>query len=147
AAQLDRVAAAYRRYNLAAANGFVARPSSNRQPDLAVPRPPRPKGTVLTTLELAGLWHLPHAAADVALLERTTARRWLPLPASVADGCRIGVSVHQGRHVPVALPEDLLRRHLLLVAKTRRGKSTLMLRLAHHVMLAEPRRAVLLVDP
>src|SRR5207237_723898 len=38
-------------------------------------------------------------------------------------------------------------RHLLLVAKTRRGKSTLMLRLAHHAMWSEPRRAVLLVDP
>src|SRR4029077_10984698 len=95
----------------------------------------------------AGVWHLPHAAADVALLERTTARRWLPLPTTVADGCRIGLSVHQGREVPVALPGDVLRRHLLLVAKTRRGKSTLMLRLAQHAMQAEPRRAVLLVDP
>ena len=81
------------------------------------------------------------------MLERTTARRWLPLPDSVAEGCRIGVASHQGRAVPVALPEDVLRRHLLLVAKTRRGKSTLMLRLAQHAMLREPRGAVLLVDP
>jgi len=149
AAQLHRLAAAYRRYNLAAANGFVSCPLKLDGRDLHIPirlgaanRQP-----ILTTRELAGVWHLPHATADVALLERTTARRWLPLPPSVAHGCRIGVSVHQGRQVPVALPADVLGRHLLLVAKTRRGKSTLMLRLAHHAMQSEPRRAVLLVDP
>jgi hypothetical protein len=148
-AQLDRVAAAYRRYNLAAANGFVSRPLNQARGELRAPlRLGSRRGeAILTTRELAGLWHLPHAAADVALLERTTARRWLPLPLSVAEGCRIGVSVHQGRHVPVALPRDLLGRHLLLVAKTRRGKSALMLRLAHYSMHTAPRRAVLLVDP
>jgi len=83
----------------------------------------------LTTRELAGLWHLPHAAADVALLERTTARRWLPLQPSVEHGCRIGVSSHQGRQIPVALPPDV------------------MLRLAQHAMQSRPQRAVLLVDP
>jgi hypothetical protein len=148
-AQLDRVVGAYRRYHLAGANGFVPRPLAVTQGDLC--RPVRlgsgRRQAILTTRELAGLWHLPHAAADVALLERTTARRWLPMPLSVADGCRIGVSGHQGRQVPVALPVDVLRRHLLLVAKTRRGKSSLMLRLAHHAMQSEPRRAVLLVDP
>jgi hypothetical protein len=146
---LARLATAYRRFNLAAANGFVAHrvPAARTAPCAARPWGPRRRLAVLTTLELAGVWHLPHAAADVALLERTTARRWLPLPAAVLDGCRIGTSRHQGREIPVALPTDVLRRHLLLVAKTRRGKSTLMQRLARHSMQAEPRRAVLLVDP
>ncbi|HEV7662381.1 MAG TPA: type IV secretory system conjugative DNA transfer family protein, partial [Chloroflexota bacterium] len=149
AAQLDRLAAAYRRYNLASANGFVPRRVSCAKPDLAscIPLGTRRAQPVLTTRELAGLWHLPHAAADVALLERTTARRWLPLPLSVAEGCRIGVSVHQGHAIPVSLPADVLQRNALLVAKTRRGKSTLMLHLAHFAMRAAPRRAVLLVDP
>jgi Helicase HerA, central domain len=149
--QLDRLAAAYWRYNLAAGNGFVASPLRLPEAALSAPTPigARSRLPVLTTLELAGVWHLPHAAADVALLERTTARRWLPLPASVAEGCRIGVSVHQGRQVPVALPPDVLRRHLLLVAKTRRGKSSLMLRLAHHAMQPDdgPKRVVVLIDP
>jgi hypothetical protein len=101
------------------------------------------------SLAQACSWHLPHAAADVALLERTTARRWLPLPRSVAHGHRIGVSEHQGRSVPVALPSDVIRRHLLLVAKTRRGKSSLMQRLAEQAMDSSGglRRAVLLIDP
>ena len=148
-AQLNRLAAAYRRYNLAAANGLVSRPLKLQGRNLRVPIPlgAARRQPILTTRELAGVWHLPHAAADVALLERTTARRWLPLPPTVAQGCRIGASVHQGRQVPVALPADVLGRHSLLVAKTRRGKSTLMLRLAHYAMQTEPRRAVLLVDP
>jgi hypothetical protein len=147
--QLQRLTMAYRRFNLAAANGFIADRASPHQSEPCTPTPwrPRRKLAVLTTLELAGVWHLPHAAADVALLERTTARRWLPLPSAVADGCRIGTSRHQGHNIAVAVPHDVLRRHLLLVAKTRRGKSTLMQRLAHHVMQAEPRRAVFLVDP
>jgi hypothetical protein len=148
-AQLERLASAYRRFNLAAANGFVPARASPDPVELACSKPWRAQRrlAMLTTLELAGLWHLPHAAADVALLERTSARRWLPLPATVAEGCCIGVAEHQGRQVPVALPTDALHRHLLMVAKTRRGKSTLMQRLAHYAMQAEPRRAVLLVDP
>jgi uncharacterized protein DUF87 len=148
-AELDRLAAAYRRYNLAGANGFTVSPLRLTAEQALAPAPigPRGKRPILTTLELAGVWHVPHAAADVALLERTTARRWLPLPHSVAEGCRIGVSEHQGNCVPVALPLDVLGRHLLLVAKTRRGKSSLMQRLARFAMEAEPRRGVLLVDP
>jgi hypothetical protein len=147
--QLQRLSTVYRRFNLAAANGFVARRARPRPASISSTATwsPRRRWGVLTTLELAGLWHLPHAAADVALLERTTARRWLPLPAAVAEGCSIGVARHQGWQIPVALPTDALRRHLLLVAKTRRGKSSLMQRLAHYCMQAEPRRALLLVDP
>ena len=70
---------------------------------------------VLNVRELAGLWHLMQADDDVSMIERTTARRRLPLPASVASGpseqgCRIGTSDHQGNRVPVHLPDALLRR-------------------------------------
>lgn len=146
-AYLARLAAAYRQFNLAAGNGLVPRRLALTKHDLRSLDPllPRRARSILTTRELAGLWHLPQASADVALLERTTARRHLPLPSAVAHGCRIGVSAHQGRTVPVALPEALLRRHLLLVAKTRRGKSSLLLRLAQYAM--ETRAALVLVDP
>src|SRR6476659_1967783 len=104
---------------------------------------------LLNVRELAGLWHLPQAADEVSALERTTARRRLPLAATVAQGCRIGVAEHQGQRVPVHLAPALLRRHLLAVAKTRRGKSSLLLRLVHH-HLARPetdRHGLILVDP
>ncbi|MGD9890390.1 MAG: type IV secretory system conjugative DNA transfer family protein [Dehalococcoidia bacterium] len=152
-ARLLRLAAAYRQFNLAAGNGLVSRRLDPRGRDLPALAPlgSRRATPVLNTRELAGLWHLPQAGADVPLLERTAARRRLPLPITVARGCGIGVSTHQGRAVPVALPDDLLRRHLLLVAKTRRGKSSLLLRLAQHSMEAPgpggARPALVLVDP
>ncbi|MBV9354020.1 MAG: DUF87 domain-containing protein [Chloroflexi bacterium] len=105
----------------------------------------RRRQAVLSVRELAGLWHLPHTTADTPLLERTRARRWLPMPTTVAEGCRIGRSTHQGRTVPVSLPKELLRRHLLLVARTRRGKSSLLLRLAQHAMAQG--ESLLLIDP
>ncbi len=150
-ARLERLVAAYRQYNLAAGNGLVARKLDARGRDLrglALLTPARAV-PILNTRELAGLWHLPQALADVPLVERTAARRRLPLPCTVARGCPIGVSSHQGRVVPVALPDELLRRHLLLVAKTRRGKSSLLLRLAQHAMASEgtQRAALVLVDP
>src|ERR1041385_9058588 len=73
---------------------------------------PVPVGAVrqlatLTTRELAGLWHVVQAADDVALVERTTARRFLPLPETVADRAGHGLgsvagprrSSDQGRRV------------------------------------------------
>ena len=161
-ARLDRLAAAYRPFALAAGNSFIPRPVRGPTPDLRV-LAPLAKTCLLNARELAGLWHVPQAADDVPFIERTAARHRLPLPATVGvgpsgEGCRIGSSEHQGHKVPVLLPPGLLRRHLLAIAKTRRGKSSLMLRLVHHLMLAgttEPggreagadKRCLILVDP
>jgi hypothetical protein len=152
-ARLTRLAAAYRQYSLASGNGLRACPVDLRHRDLrdlTVLLSAR-SAPILNTRELAGLWHLPQASADVPLVERTTARQRLPLPFSVAQGCRIGASAHQGKSIPVSLPDDVLNRHLLLVAKTRRGKSSLLTRIAKHVMGArcpgKQPSALMLVDP
>src|SRR5439155_3847520 len=106
---------------------------------------------ILNAREVAALWHLPHARVDISGLERTGARRRLPPPHTLNRGVRIGSSTHQGRTVPICLPDELLRRHLLLVAKTRRGKSSLLLRLVQASMnapqglLSTP--TLILVDP
>jgi hypothetical protein len=151
--RLRRLSAAYRQFNLASGNGLVPRSlrlESGKTQTLGL-RPMTHVSMVLNSRELAGLWHLPQAQADVPLLERTTSRRLLPLPFSVSRGCPVGVSAHQGRRVPVALPEEVLHRHLLLVAKTRRGKSSLLLCIAQHLMEAKTPGRVLsslvLVDP
>ncbi|WP_152413046.1 type IV secretory system conjugative DNA transfer family protein, partial [Nitrolancea hollandica] len=152
-ARLQRLAAAYRQFNLASGNGLRSCRLTLRGRDLRWLGPllPLRATPILNTRELAGLWHLPQAQADVPLLERTSARRRLPLPDRVQRGCRIGFSAHQGRTVPVALPDELLRRHLLLVAKTRRGKSSLLLQIAQDRMLARLSNgrppALVLVDP
>lgn len=146
-ATLDRLANAYRPFDLPSGNRLVARRLHVEGDELLNlhPRHWRQVSSILTTRELAGLWHLPQATDDTPLLERTAARRWQPSALDVSQGCRIGVSERQGRHIPVCLPDDLLRRHLLLVAKTRRGKSALLLRLAQYLML-QPATLVL-VDP
>jgi hypothetical protein len=82
--RLQRLAAGYRQFNLAAGNGLVAQ-SMRGNCDLRQLRflPPRRRVPILTTRELAGLWHLPQAQADVPLLDRTTARGGCPrLPPS-----------------------------------------------------------------
>ncbi len=164
AARLEQLAAAYQQYSVPAGNGLAPQAVQLQGHELAtlevlrcrhaiglLDHLPQPAATsLLTSQELAGLWHLPHGQADVPLLERTAARTFLPSPWKVADGCRIGVATQQGKRVPVALPEELLRRHLLLVAKTRRGKSSLLLRLAQEVMTSTggaQRPALLLIDP
>ena len=155
-ARLDRIAAAFQAFSLATGNALVQQMDHRSDIEL---RSLEPLGRtcLLNVRELAGLWHLPQAGDDIQLVERTTARRRLPLPSTVAasrDGtCLIGTSAHQGHSVPVHLGDGLLRRHHLAVAKMRRGKSSLLLRLAHYFMRigirdkSEARRVLVLVDP
>ena len=95
-ARLDRLVAAYRPFTLATGNCLVPRPLRRDADDLRV-LAPLDRPNLLNVRELAGLWHLPQAGDDVVFVERTTARRRLPLPAHRRsgrrrDGCRIGVS-------------------------------------------------------
>ncbi len=159
--RVNQLAAAYHQFSLPAGNGLEQHVLHLQGHEMATLRalpvrrrlgmlhalPGTPAVALLNSRELAGLWHLPQALSDVPLLERTTARRWAPLPGSVAHGCRIGVSEDHGQRIPVSLSQDLLRRHLLLVAKTRRGKSTLLLRLASEMMSGSGGGTLVLVDP
>jgi hypothetical protein len=95
-ARLEHLIAAYHAYDLERGNGFVAQPLvvADAADALCAATPVRPTRALatLTTRELAGLWHLVQAGNDVGLVERTTARRFLPLPETVADGARIGLA-------------------------------------------------------
>ena len=183
-ARVRQLAAAYRQFSRPNGNGFepVALRLDMRHDSDALCRPEvlpaRPSGwlplpgrvgvsrlaPVLNVRELAGLWHLVQGQTEVPLLERTAARQWQPLPADVSRGCRVGVSEHQGRRVAVSVPDELLTsRHSLLVAKTQRGKSSLLRAFAHHIVDPDrggsepldpramgsgvPPRGLLLVDP
>ena len=133
--RLGNLVAAYRPFGLATGNRLVACPVNALDVDVRVLKPIG-RSFLLNVQELAGLWHLVQATDDIPFVERTTSRRRLPLPRTVANegenNCRIGASAHQGHEIGVWLPDGLLRRHLLAVAKTRRGKSSLLLRIAHH---------------
>ena len=130
---LDRMVAAYRQHHLASGNGFVAslvRPRVAATLAARWARQAQRSRFLLNTRELAALWHLPAGDAEIPLLERASARKLLAMPHPLAQGYPLGVSTQGGRAVPIRLPADALRRHALLVAKTGKGKSSLLLRLA-----------------
>ena len=106
---------------------------------------------VLNAAEMAALWHLPDNASGLPIAGQAAARRIVPVEEQVGRGCRVGVSVQQGRRVSACMPHGLLFRNHLVVAKTRRGKSTLLLHMASYLMqrMAAGRDRLLLVvvDP
>ena len=122
----------------------------------AAPRTPR-TGTrgrlplLLNTDELAGLWHLPDQAGAPPRIRRTSAQRLAPAPGHATRGARVGVSDAEGSPAPVHLPAPLLHRNQLIVAKTRRGKSTLLRHIAAQVMegaaSGADETALVVVDP
>jgi hypothetical protein len=143
-ARLEHLIAAYYAYDLERGNGFVAQQLvvGDSADTLCAATPVRPTRALatLTTRELAGLWHLVQAGNDVGLVERTAARRFLPLPETVDDGARIGLAEDGlGHSVAVHMAAPLLRRHALLVAKTRKGKSGLLRRVWQQLMALETR--------
>jgi hypothetical protein len=128
---LEITAAAYRAYDNP--SGIGLRPRQWR----ADPMQPLIQGglfhrsDVLNAAEVAALWH---PLAEVLRGERMGARHVLPSSPEVRRGCPVGVSAHQGTVIPVHMPHALLFRNQLVVAKTRRGKSTLLLHLATYFM-------------
>jgi len=67
-------------------------------------------------------------------VRRTTAQRLAPAPGHAAQGVRVGRSPVSSVPTPVHLPEPLLHRNHFIVAKTRRGKSTLLRHIAAGLM-------------
>jgi hypothetical protein len=146
-----RVAESYRGFDHPLGNALHpqawrgdARSVRNRSPVLA-------RKEILNAAELAVIWHLPQNAPGLPAGVGATAHHVLPPQERVARGCHVGASVHQGQAIPASMPHGLLFRNQLVVAKTRRGKSTLLVHMARHLMdlMAEGRERLLLVvvDP
>lgn len=109
------------------------------------------KPNILNAAECAVLWHLPNTSTGLSTRTETTAHHLLPSDEDVSRGCRVGAALHQEQRVAAFMPRGLLFRNQLIVAKTRRGKSTLLVHIASHLMeaLATGRERLLLVvvDP
>ena len=130
------------------AGNSLRRAGPRRRADLRV-LAPLGSASLLNVRELAGLWHLPQADDDVRIRRAhhcapTAAAASTPLrrtPPGQLPHRRLRASGPRRSRPPA---DGLLRRHLLAVAKTRRGKSSLLLRMVHHLMHAggdRPRRA------
>lgn len=138
---VSRVAGAYRAFD---------HPSGQSLRLVSTRRLTKRGSDILNAAELAGLWHLP-GDLDMGPVRRATSRRALPQAEDVSRGCRVGVSAHQAAATPVHMPLSLLTRNQLIVAKTRRGKSTLLLHVASHLMermaSGHERMLLVVVDP
>lgn len=140
---------AYRQFNLSSGNALVARRAVFDPRELTIERWnwfQELFGQVmrLNVGELASLWHLP-LGQGAPLLNRNLTKRLLPLPTDVSEGILIGNAIHQGQNVPVHLATDTLWHHIFMVAKTQKGKSTLMAHLAAAAM--DKDTALVVIDP
>jgi hypothetical protein len=147
--RLRSLVKAYAQFNLASGNALEARLAEFDPRDLALPRWSLwqewlGRGMRLTVAEIASMWHLP-VGFETPFVERAKAKRLLPLPNTVEQGILIGHSAHQGLRIPVHLDAETLWHHNFMVAKTQKGKSTLMANLAVEAMKKDA--AVVVIDP
>jgi hypothetical protein len=149
--RLRHLVKAYRQFNLASGNALVVQLAEFDPKDISLPLWPwwqewLGRGMRLNVAEITAMWHLP-VGLEVPFLERTQAKRLLPLPTTVEKGILIGHAVHQGEKIPVHLDADALWHHIFMVAKTQKGKSTLMAHLAAETMRHAERSALVVIDP
>ena len=144
-----RGAAAYGVFDGAAGGGLrsrKARPLERMQPRTGV----APRRLLLSAQEAAALWHPPVRMAGDSGVGRERARRIRPQPGHASAGVPVGVTDSEPQQV-VRQPPALLRRNQFHIAKTRRGKSTLLAHQARGAMAqaasGEERLAVVVVDP
>lgn len=83
---------------------------------------PKPE-SVLTTEELATIWHLPNKSVETPNIYWLSARV-APAPANIpTSGLFIGKSIYRGQTRPIYLEDDDRRRHMYIIGKTGVGKS------------------------
>lgn len=81
------------------------------------------KGTVLTTEELATVFHFPNKSVESPYINWLAART-APAPANIpTSGLYIGKSLFRGQEKPVFIGDDDRRRHMYIIGKTGVGKS------------------------
>ena len=147
----DRVSAAYEAFDHPAGNRLRPGRARKHRASLDTSSGAFRGASVLNAAELAALWHLPDLTSGLPAATKPGGRRFLPAGDATGRGSRVGTSRHHGQALPVHLPHGALYRNHLIVAKTRRGKSTLLQHLARHLMqevASRPERLLLVViDP
>lgn len=88
--------------------------------------PTRGTLSVLTSEELATIWHLPNKSISTPNIYWLNAKR-APAPAQIpTSGLYLGMSSFRGIAKPVYMQEDDRRRHMYIIGKTGVGKSQLL---------------------
>ena len=85
--------------------------------------PSRGNMSVLTSEELAGVFHFPNKAIETPHIYWINSKR-APAPAQIPDsGLFLGLSTYRGLSKPVYIQKDDRRRHMYVIGKTGVGKS------------------------
>jgi len=104
-----------------------------------------PQYSVLSTDELATIFHLPNKSIETAHIFWLNAKR-APAPAQIPTaGLFLGISRYRGQDRPIYLSEDDRRRHMYIIGKTGVGKSQLLEEMVMQDIVAGKGLAV--VDP
>lgn len=112
------------------------------------------KGSILTTDELATLFHFPNKSVESPHIHWLAARS-APAPASIpSSGLYIGKSVYRGHERPIFIGDDDRRRHMYIIGKTGVGKSEFLkdmilqdIRAGHGVCFIDPHDTIDLILP
>jgi hypothetical protein len=102
---------------------------------------------ILSTEEIAALWHLPHEGFTAPTIQWVSGKR-VPAPiriAQVEQGVYIGDNVHAGKTTPIRLQDYDRQGHIYIIGKTGFGKSTLLHHIIHQDIAAG--KGVGVIDP
>jgi len=100
---------------------------------------------VLSTEELAGLFHLPSASTLSPKIKWLKSKEAPPPPNLSSAGTLIGESVFRGVIKPVRIADEDRRRHVYVVGQTGTGKSTLLENMAWDDISAG--KGIAIIDP
>ncbi|MEK9143110.1 MAG: type IV secretion system DNA-binding domain-containing protein [Patescibacteria group bacterium] len=104
-----------------------------------------PQYSVLSTDELASLYHLPNKSIETAHIFWLNAKR-APAPSQIpTSGLYLGFSRYRGVSREIYLSEDDRRRHMYIIGKTGTGKSQLLEEMVMQDIAAG--RGLAVVDP
>ena len=150
---LRNAALAYQGYDNPAGASFKA---GKVRPAIPVTEPfPPARGllqarNVLGARELAALWHPLGGGDQLAGVPRSGARVLHPTARAGSGGAYVGDTA-SGRPQEIHFQEDTLHGHHFYVARTRMGKSTLMLHIVEHLMREKAAGrngdAIIVIDP
>ncbi len=92
--------------------------------------------SILTSDELATIWHLPGKSVTTPGIRWATARQAAAPTAAPTEGLYLGFSNFQGQNQPIYILPDDRRRHMYIIGQTGTGKSEFMKFMAVQDILA-----------
>lgn len=148
--KLQEIASAFQQFTLPNSNGFAS--GKLREGD-RIDRSFLTTPFILSTEEVATLWHVPTIHVQTTNLDRVISKKLeppvnLPVPGVTDDDHKLtvlGASVFQGRRVVFGIRTDDRRRHIYIIGKTGMGKTTILENMIFSDIQSD--RGIAVIDP